>query len=537
MIHVIILAGGSISGKLGFLRSRCPSPALIPVNTRPLAAYLVEFYASQKDCRATLVVNADVADAVRAELGGLREKFTLFPLGPTNGVVDSLAQVLDGLPDKGEVIVNLVTTVPIRLAQAREVLLANESTQSGHWSGVIATGKKPKFSLKSAPLAQPSHAFTGIFRCSMSAIKAAVSETATRNDLLAVVRQVQAGLPLRYVTGDWIDCGHETNYYDAKAKLVSSRSFNRIQVSLVDGVLSKQSNHSEKLAREVSYMEMLPAAIRVYYPRVLAWSPAAKNAPATVQMEYYGYPSVAEYYLYWELSPDNWRRLFSRLEAALWRFASFPAAISQSAFADFYFARTVERMEQYHASLPKPLRAVLDREIVVNGRPCRPWRVLAPKVKARLAAMYREKDFCVMHGDFCFNNILYDVPSGVVRLIDPRGSFGERSVGVYGDQKYDLAKLNHSAVQGYDFLVNGLFTLQHRGKVFAYTLASRECGPLVAELARRLVTSLGHDNREIDLLTSLLFLSMCPLHADDPARQLTMQVHGLQLLNQVLDSS
>lgn len=252
-------------------------------------------------------------------------------------------------------------------------------------------------------------------------------------------------------------------------------------------------------------------------------------------MEYYGYPTVAEYYLYWDLNEDNWRRLFSRLQSALRRFNTFPYAISQAAYSEFYFQKTAQRLEEFFAKLPLELRRALEKEIIVNGRSCRPFATLAGEVQSRLAAMYGEKDFCVMHGDFCFNNILYDVPSGIVRLIDPRGSFGEHCVGIYGDQKYDLAKLKHSAEHGYDFLVNGLFTLQHAGPKFDYTLATRACGPLVAGLSRALIADLGQKDRDIELLTSLLFLSMCPLHAEDPARQLTLYVHGLHLLNRCLE--
>ncbi len=533
--HVIILAGGSISSKLGFLRSLCPSPALIPVNTRPLAAYLIDFYTTQKAPDIRLAVNAEIADTVQTELGGLHEKYSLFRLGPTGGVVESLAQACANLPDDDEVIVNLVTTVPTRLAQPGEVLLANQTTRSGHWSGVVAGKDGVQFSYKSSPLPEPSQAFTGVFASRAGALKAALRATSVKNDLLAVVAQLHSEKPLRFTAGDWIDCGHETNYYDAKARLISSRSFNRIQVSLDDGVLTKQSEHGEKLAREVNYVQMLPAGIRVYFPRILASTPAGPGGPATAQMEYYGYPTVAEYFLYWELSADNWRRLFSRLEAALRRFSTYPYAISQAAYADFYFQKTVQRVEEFLRQIPGELRTTLEKETVVNGRRCRSFAALAGEAQQRLAAMYREKDFCVMHGDFCFNNILYDVPSGIVRLIDPRGSFGEHCVGIYGDQKYDLAKLKHSAEHGYDFLVNGLFTLRCDGAKFDYAVAARACSPLVAELSRGLSAALGHRDADIELLTSLLFLSMGPLHAEDRARQLAMHVHGLSLLNRCLE--
>jgi len=530
MPQVIILAGGSISGKLGFLRSRCPSPALIPINTRPLAAYLIDFYAAQKDCRVHLVVNAEVAATVRAELGTPEGRYELKPLNETSGVVDSLAQAIKDISDGSDVIVNLVTTVPTRLVETDEVLVARESTHSNHWSGVILESESPAFSFKSVPQFGASHAFTGVFRCPLAQLEAALTTTSNRNDLLAVIEQLQKLHPLRYTPCEWIDCGHETNYYEAKSRLISSRSFNRVQVSLEDGVLRKSSQDKAKLKRETDFVQMLPTPVGVYFPRIISQGDGA------VESEYYGYPTVAEYFLYWELSPDNWRRLFSRLKGVLQRFKTFPYAIGRSAFEDFYLIKTTQRVEQYLASLEPSRRKYLEGEIVVNGQVCQSFTALLPALQMRLAEMYRDRDFCVMHGDFCFSNILYDVPSGIVRLIDPRGSFGERCVGIYGDQKYDLAKLKHSAEYGYDFLVNGLYTLRRNSQNLDYTLATRECSPLVAELSRSLIAELGYKNAEIELLTSLLFLSMCPLHSEDSNRQLAMYAHGLRSLNTCLEN-
>lgn len=537
MTHVIILAAGSVRKNLAFLRSRCPSPALIPLNTRPLAAYLIDFYAHQEEnYKIHLVVSADVAAEVRAELGVSDRRFVLDELTASTGVVDSLAQTVARIGAMDDVIVNVVTTVPTRLVHSDEVLLADKLTQTINWSGVRLEDGQPHFFFKASQAVTPTHAFTGIFRSSGAALKNAITETMAKNDLLAVVEQLHAKTTLRYSTCDWIDCGHEINYYEAKAKLVSSRSFNRIRISLEDGVLSKQSEDGDKLTREVDYVNMLPPSIQVYFPRVLTRRPATADAPGLVQMEYYGYPTVAECLLYWDLTADNWRRLFVRLEAVLQRFRAFPSSIGAAAFEEFYFTKVVERLEKFLATLDPDLRRKFEGEIVINGRTCRPFTVLLEEVRSRIAGMYREKDFYIMHGDFCFNNLLYDVPSGVVRLIDPRGSFGARCVGIYGDCKYDLAKLKHSAEHGYDFLVNGLFDLRVTDHHFDYAIAARECCTLVATLSRELIARLGHDNAEIELLTSLLFLSMCPLHSEDRNRQLAMYVHGLKLLNSSLEN-
>ena len=142
-----------------------------------------------------------------------------------------------------------------------------------------------------------------------------------------------------------------------------------------------------------------------------------------------------------------------------------------------------------------------------------------------------------MHGDFCFNNILYDSYSGTIRLIDPRGSFGENLPGIYGDIKYDLAKLLHSSVYSYDYIVNDLSHFAATGNKIDYSFNLRPNHKLLTSLSFDLVNKLGFDPNQINILVALLFISMCPLHNDSVRRQKMMYAHGLYLLNKSLNNN
>ena len=142
-----------------------------------------------------------------------------------------------------------------------------------------------------------------------------------------------------------------------------------------------------------------------------------------------------------------------------------------------------------------------------------------------------------MHGDFCFNNILYDLNSGILRLIDARGSFGESCVGIYGDIKYDLAKLTHSVIGGYDFIVNGGFHLSADRNQYIYTINFRDTTAYLTSLNRKLIQQFGFKESDILFLVGLLFVSMCPIHQDDPRRQAVMYLHGIKYINETLEES
>ena len=77
-----------------------------------------------------------------------------------------------------------------------------------------------------------------------------------------------------------------------------------------------------------------------------------------------------------------------------------------------------------------------------------------------------------MHGDFCFSNILFDLGHQIVRVIDPRGRFGQK--GIYSDPRYDMAKLRHSIGGLYDFIVADLFDVQEQeGEFVVHYLCQR----------------------------------------------------------------
>ena len=65
----------------------------------------------------------------------------------------------------------------------------------------------------------------------------------------------------------------------------------------------------------------------------------------------------------------------------------------------------------------------------------------------------------VVHGDFCLSNIFYDFRAENIKLIDPRGLDTKNNFTIYGDQRYDLAKLMHSIIGLYDHILANLYRI------------------------------------------------------------------------------
>ena len=125
-----------------------------------------------------------------------------------------------------------------------------------------------------------------------------------------------------------------------------------------------------------------------------------------------------------------------------------------------------------------------------------------------------------------------DPLSRLFKFIDPRGSFGES--GIYGDDRYDIAKLLHSLHGGYDFLIHDMFSLEREGQdIQLQQFFPKSRGDILDVFQQ--VFGQTHDMKEIRTLEGLLFLSMCPLHQDFPKRQVAMFATGLRILNELID--
>jgi hypothetical protein len=167
----------------------------------------------------------------------------------------------------------------------------------------------------------------------------------------------------------------------------------------------------------------------------------------------------------------------------------------------------------------------------VNGERVVSPREVIQRSKRRLEILAKTAKWTPIHGDLCLSNILCEPDSGLLKLLDPRGSFGRQ--GVLGDIRYDIAKLTHSIIGRYDFIVNDLFRVEIRGADLTLELPfRRDIQPIVSEFER--IFFVDEQNRDdISLITAWLFLSMLPLHADKPKRQLAMMAVGLQFFTKI----
>jgi hypothetical protein len=530
---VVIPAAGSIAHKFTSLRPQFSSAALLPVNSKCLLSYSLDFYCRQPETEVIVIANSSDEQLLKNELP--HYNFRVVTVDNTTSIIETLQVFLQKQKMLNEdVILSIVTTIPVEMPPPDSIVLSNRQELCHFYSAVTDINNvHPRFFHRGHGADTFGYPFTGVIRTGLDKFKTALSQCKT-DDLLELAEHIYHAGKTFFLKTEWIDCGHEVNYTEAKAKLLSSRSFNSLQVELISGILEKRSTNIRKFIQETDYVEKLPSSLQIFFPRVIERL-TVNEKYATVKMDYFSYPNIAELQLYRNLEEVQWRRIFEAFEFVLNKFITHRSLISKNDFLDFHLGKTLKRQTENEKWLHAAgLAVILSDNAVINGRPCRSFNSLLAQTQTAIENLFSENDFCVMHGDFCFNNILYDSNSGTIRLIDPRGSFGDNLQGIYGDIKYDLAKLLHSSVYCYDYIVNDLYHLEISGNNIDYSFNLRHNQLLLTTLSHELVMKVGYSPEKISIIVALLFISMCPLHSDNLQRQKLMYAHGLYLLNEYL---
>ena len=315
-----------------------------------------------------------------------------------------------------------------------------------------------------------------------------------------------------------LDCGHLKTYYDSRRNLAAARHFNSIGID--GGVVLKRSGDRRKIDAEANWLRSIPADLQPYTARLIE-DPGTPSS-GEYRTLYSSYPTLAELYL--ARTPQLvWRKVLGSCLDYLGKAASHTDPEREEAFTWLVVGKLRERIAQYPDFLPKP-----DTPLTINGQAIGTLESIVGKL-AVIVADAPERPSCVMHGDFCFSNILYDLRSNRIQLIDPRGLIGDE-MRIYGDLRYDIAKLGHSILGRYDQILGEKLLACGTGADFTLDIPP---DPLRDWLEEAFLTSQVADQRfiaaEVKAAIVSLFLSMIPLHAEDADRQRALFANGLRV--------
>lgn len=347
---------------------------------------------------------------------------------------------------------------------------------------------------------------------------------------LMLYSQMYSITPIK--TDNWFDVGHVDKYYNSQLE-VKARTFNHIKIDKERGILTKTSDDIDKFIGEIKWYLKLPNDIEYVRPRIFDYS-LTYTLPY-VSMEYYAYHTIHELYLYGDLSRNQWKDIFRRIKFVCSDFKRYSIRDDKikESLEEMYLRKTIQRLESLKQTAYFEL--FFTHNININSKEFFSLNRIMDLLRKLIPQMlYDVEELTIIHGDLCFSNIMVDNNFSFVKVIDPRGKFGQFDI--YGDQRYEIAKLMHSIDGKYDFIIKELFDVEFNSGncTIDYYINNRERPyDLYKIFIDVFKDEIGNDLKKIELIEALLFLSMIPLHTESVNQQMVMLAIGIEILNRV----
>lgn len=323
-------------------------------------------------------------------------------------------------------------------------------------------------------------------------------------------------------TDNWLDFGHLNTYYLSKSKFTTQRAFNELEIT--SRWIRKSSSKIEKIAAEASWFEQIPAYLRLFLPQYLG--SIIDNKQASYQLEYLHYTTLNELFVFSVLPELTWRKIFNSCFFFIEQCQTYKTE-KESLSVDLdklFLQKTVARLKQYCHSID----CNMDTKWSFNQSIEASFNDLLNDCETFLPI--EQNTNCVVHGDFCFSNILYDFRTNNIKTIDPRGIDLDGNFTIYGDTHYDLAKLSHSVLGLYDWIIAGYYDVEIKQTSIQFRLDTPNSILGIQKLFLSLIENKFQlQASSLYAMQIHLFLSMLPLHEDDPKRQQALMANAFRL--------
>lgn len=292
------------------------------------------------------------------------------------------------------------------------------------------------------------------------------------------------------------------------------RFFNSFEVH--GPFIKKTSRIPNKSRREHFVLTHLPTAVRPFFPQ------PGEQSGDDYSLEYIPCFDLGRHFIHGKLDRTTLKRFFIRLDQY---FASCPVkkidrTESGQVLKSLFIDKVRERFAQFKNLESFAALKTVSKPIWPEG-PEHFETTLLKAVEERMGR-WNTGELVFSHGDLCLSNILFDCSNGLMKLIDPRGADQESEL--YLPWLYDLAKLSHSFLGHYELIKNQMFDVTLNEALYPTVrfALSTEAIEAAREAFTDWLKAKGLDLKDIRLAEATLFLSMLPLHQDQPRHQLLM---------------
>lgn len=514
-------------------------PILVPINGKPIIEYIINQYNKYNSFVDFYVIIHDTKKLVKEHIdkGLIKKQVNIIEL---NKIGDLGYTIINGmkninLEDYNSLIINFGDTFNDELyTLSKNIILYDDRAEAYRWTtfdirdnkihNIIDKGKSESY--------KKHHIFTGIFY--INNIKLFFNCLLKQNcsyDLDSFYCGLKNYLELvdyeLKQTSEWYDVGHLDNYYKSKKRFINTRYFNNLYINDNRGTIEKKSIHKKKLKNEILWYLNLPSELQYFIPRVFNYS---LNNEIFVELEFYGYPCLSDIYLFGNYDIGLWNNIFKSIFFVINEMQKHRIQVSSDKLYEtlksMYIDKTLNRLGSLQYD--EKFKCFFKNDIVINNKIYGSLEYYSNKINDVCSKyLFKSNNYIsIIHGDLCIANILFDPKNTIIKLLDPRGEFGDFCI--YGDIRYDLSKLAHSFLGKYEFIINDLFNVYSNDNKINFQIFCSEKSHKISQLFLEILSNkFPLIINEIMLIESLLFLSMVPLHKDHLKRQLVMLAQGI----------
>ena len=312
------------------------------------------------------------------------------------------------------------------------------------------------------------------------------------------------------------------------SKRFITRAYNNIILSGKTGSVTKHSTEV-KLKKESEYYSLLPKDLKIFFPRKITSETTDKQYSLT--LEYFAYPNLGELMVQSDIDDETWKNIGENILYVLSCFKKFKFPLNSHSLARLNMF--IDKTEKEYSNLINNFKEFKEFSqhdtIIINGQKYNNFEKMWETAKPIITDYCNAQDFNVIHGDLCFSNVLCDPLSGMLRLIDPRGSFGQD--GIYGDSIYDAAKLLHSIEGKYELIICDKYTINYNLKdgTVDFNFDQHKDLSFIKDIIFK-----DFDENKVKLIMSTIFIGMCARHYDSLERQIIMYATGIKSMTEAL---
>ena len=431
MDYIIVQAGGK-GTRLGYLTKNKPK-ALVPVDNLPMLFHLFRKYPDKR-----FVIIADYKkDVMREYLSVFADVKYQIVDASGNGTCAGIKQAIDLIPEKKSfMLVWSDLILPDGFELPKEYADEENNNAKTDYVGLSETFPcRWKFE-------------NGIFQEERS-VEYGVAGFFLFNDKIKLKDVPESGELVRWMSEQGLEFKtvglgrtREFGLLEEYERLAESkcRPFNKITIQGDQLIKEPVDNQGKKLAkRETAWYEKAKLLNIPELPKIYTTDP--------LKMEYIKGRNIYEC----DFDIETKRNILKSLVSALKSLHKSDQVDADTfSIEEAYYNKTMDRLFKIQDLVPY----AREKEIIINGKKCRNVFWYRNELKAKLDVLKTNcESFAFIHGDCTFSNLMVREDNSPV-LIDPRGYFGFSEL--YGDVRYDWAKLYYSLVGNYD-----QFNLKH----------------------------------------------------------------------------